>query len=456
MKKIGILSVFFAVLLLSACGSKEDDSETKPLESAEKLYNEAREKFDAKDYKEAAKAYDEVERQHPSSEWANNAQIMSAYSSYKVADYDTATGTLDRYVKLYPNSDSTPYAYYLIALCYYEQISDVGRDQKMTEKALQALREVGRRFPDTEYAHDAKLKQDLTIDHLAGKEMEIGRYYLRHDDYLAAVNRFRYVVETYQTTTHAPEALHRLVECYLKLGVPDEAMRYASVLGYNYPGSVWYKDTYKLMTSDVAKPIIPVPVEATAAVATPAPAPAADKKAPPPPISNNKTSWWNFWSDASADDVKPAEPAEPKPAPAAATPAPTPAAAAPALAPAPVPAAPAPAEPKPAETAPAPVAAVPAEIKPPETAAVTIDTKSAEEAAPESKTPWWNVWSSPAEEPKPAEQKPPQIIIKPKPDPAAPVVQPAPAAQTTPADTAPVDAQTAPAGTKSWWDFMTP
>jgi len=178
---------------------------------------------------------------------------MSAYSSYQAEDYDTAVSTLQRFVKLYPSNSSSPYAYYLIALCYYEQISDVGRDQKVTEQAMQALREVIRRFPDTEYARDARVKLDLTQDHLAGKEMEIGRYYLRHDDTLSAINRFRFVVENYQTTSHVPEALHRLVECYLKLGVREEAQRYAAVLGHNFPGSTWYRDSYKLMTGKEVK-----------------------------------------------------------------------------------------------------------------------------------------------------------------------------------------------------------
>ena len=180
---------------------------------------------------------------------------MSAYSSYEAQDYDAAISSLDHFVKLYPNNELTPYAYYLTAICYYEQISDVGRDQKITEQALAALREVVRRFPDTEYARDAKIKEDLTLDHLAGKEMQIGRYYLKRDDTLAAINRFRNVVENYQTTSHVPEALHRLVEAYLKLGIKAEAMKYAAVLGANYPSSSWYRDSYKLMTVTQAKPV---------------------------------------------------------------------------------------------------------------------------------------------------------------------------------------------------------
>ena len=243
-----------AVGMLSACsGDDADEDSTKPAQSAEKLYNDARDLYDNKKYKDAAKAFDEVERQKPYSEWAVNSQVMSAYASYKVEDYPTAVSTLERFVKLYPNNESTPYAYYLIALCYYEQISDVGRDQKVTEQALAALREVVQRFPDTEYARDAKLKQDLTVDHLAGKEMQVGMYYLRHDDFVAAINRFRNVVENYQTTSHVPEALHRMVECYLKLGVEEEATRYAAVLGTNFPSSPWYRDSYRLLTKDGKK-----------------------------------------------------------------------------------------------------------------------------------------------------------------------------------------------------------
>jgi len=245
--------VVAALLALSACGDSEDENLTQPPDTAENLYNEARDLYDQKKFKDAAKAFDEVERQRPYSEWAVHSQVMSGYASYQAEEYETALATLERFVKFYPSNESTPYAYYLIAICYYEQISDVGRDQQATQDALKALREVRRRFPDTEYARDAKLKEDLTLDHLAGKEMEVGRYYLRHDDTLAAINRFRNVVENYQTTSHVPEALHRLVEAYLKLGVNEEALRYASVLGTNFPASPWYKDSYKLMVKDAAK-----------------------------------------------------------------------------------------------------------------------------------------------------------------------------------------------------------
>lgn len=234
--------------LISACGGSSDDSiVTKPAASPEKLYSDARSKINKQHYKDAIKDFEEVERQHPYSPWAMHAQVMSGYASYEIEDYDTAVSTLERFVRLYPNNESTAYAYYLIALCYYEQISDVGRDQKVTVQAMNALREVVVKFPNTDYARDAKIKLELTQDHLAGKEMQVGRYYLKQNDTLAAINRFRFVIDNYQTTSHVPEALHRLVEAYLKLGITAEANRYAAVLGHNFPNSLWYRDSYKLL-----------------------------------------------------------------------------------------------------------------------------------------------------------------------------------------------------------------
>jgi len=247
------LAVILGLLTLSACG-KDDKDKEKPPEAAEKLYNEGLNKLLEKEYKEAVKDFDEIERQHPYSPWAVRGEIMGAYANYRDGKYDDAVSALDRFVKQHPGNSSTPYAYYLKALCYYEQITDVGRDQTITLQAQQALREVVTRFPDSEYARDAKLKLDLTADHLAGKEMEIGRYYERHLEWLAAINRFRAVVENYQTTSHTPEALERLVECYLKLGVVDQAQHYASVLGYNFPGSKWYRDAYALMSGKSLPP----------------------------------------------------------------------------------------------------------------------------------------------------------------------------------------------------------
>ncbi len=243
-----------ALLVLTACGSDDDDPDkiAEKNESVDVLYNKAEATFQRKAYKQAIEDFEEVERQHPYSEWATRAQIMAAYSGYRGGQFDDAIAILDRFVKLHPTHSSTPYAYYLMALCYYTQISDVGRDQKMTELARDALKDVIARYPDTDYAQDARIKLDLTDDHLAGKDMEIGRYYQKHQDYPAAIRRFKYVVDNYQTTSHAPEALHRLVECYLRLGVVEEAKKYAAVLGYNYPGSDWYKYSYEMMQGNLS------------------------------------------------------------------------------------------------------------------------------------------------------------------------------------------------------------
>lgn len=241
-----LIPLLLIPLFLTACGSS-DENEARPAAEVDTLYGEATAQLENREYKSAIKSFEEVERQHPYSEWAVRAQVMAGYAAYRAGDYDQAVSILERFAKLHPGNDSVPYAYYLIALCYYEQITDVGRDQKITEQALTALTEIIKRFPESEYARDARLKLDLAYDHLAGKEMQVGRYYLNKDEYLSAVNRFRYVAENYQTTSHVPEALYRLVECYLRLGVEPEAKRYAAVLGHNYPGSVWYRDAYALM-----------------------------------------------------------------------------------------------------------------------------------------------------------------------------------------------------------------
>jgi outer membrane protein assembly factor BamD len=244
-----------SVLLLAGCGKDDKDDPDKIAElnqPVDELYEKALETFGKKKYKLAIDDFEEVERQHPSSEWAARAQVMAGYSAFRAAMYDDAVVILDRFVKLHPTHPSTPYAYYLMALCSYTQISDIGRDQKRTEEARAALKEVYTRYPDSDYARDAKLKYDLTSDHLAGKEMEIGRYYLKRMDYPAAINRFKYIIDHYQTTSHIPEALHRMVECYLKLGVVAEAKKYAAVLGYNYPGSDWYKFSYEMMKGNLS------------------------------------------------------------------------------------------------------------------------------------------------------------------------------------------------------------
>ncbi|MFT6580432.1 MAG: outer membrane protein assembly factor BamD [Alphaproteobacteria bacterium] len=234
-----------AVLLLSACA--EDDGPVYQARTVETLYNGGVNALRLEEYAQAARAFDEVERQHPYSVWATKAQLMSAYSSYKRDEYDEAIIGLDRFIELHPGNKDIAYAYYLKALSYYEQISDVERDQKMTRLALKSLQEVARRYPDTRYGRDSRAKLDLTFDQLAGKEMTIGRYYQKRHEYLAAINRFKVVLSKYETTTHVPEALHRITESYLALGVTDEAQMVAAVLGHNYPGSPWYQDSYALL-----------------------------------------------------------------------------------------------------------------------------------------------------------------------------------------------------------------
>jgi outer membrane protein assembly factor BamD len=213
------------------------------------LYTAARKQLDQKNYKTAAALFDEVERQHPYSVWARRAQLMSAFSYYLAHDYTSSIQSAQRFLSVHPGNRDAAYAYYLVSLGYYEQINDVTRDQKITQQALDSLGELERRYPNTRYAADARLKVDLVRDHLAGKEMEIGRFYEVRGQWLAANGRFRKVVEEYQTTTHVPEALMRLVETYLALGTPDEARKAAAVLGANYPGTQWYERAYKLTSA---------------------------------------------------------------------------------------------------------------------------------------------------------------------------------------------------------------
>jgi outer membrane protein assembly factor BamD len=220
----------------------------------EQIYNDAWKKIDEDDWVNAAKQFDEVERQHPYSVWARRAMLMSAYCYYKANHYSEAISTADEYISLHPGSHEVAYAFYLKAVSLYEQIVDVERDQSNTEQALTALQDVVQRFPDTDYARDATLKIDLTLDHLAGKEMEVGRYYLTRGDYVGAINRFRAVVEQYPRTSQISEALERLTEAYYALGIYSEAKTAAAVLGANYPGSDWYKDSYNLLVAHNMRP----------------------------------------------------------------------------------------------------------------------------------------------------------------------------------------------------------
>jgi outer membrane protein assembly factor BamD len=219
-----------------------------------KHYNAGLDHMKKGNYRSAAESFAEVERQHPYSIWATRAVLMQAYAQYMRNSYDDAINAAQRFIALHPGHKDAPYAYYLVALSHYEQISDVKRDQTTTKKALESLDEVSRRFPGTPYATDAAAKAVLARDHLAGKEMEIGRYYQDKNAHLAAINRFKTVVTDYQTTTHTPEALYRLTETYLALGVQSEAQTAAAVLGHNYPGSQWYKDAFALLGNEGLEP----------------------------------------------------------------------------------------------------------------------------------------------------------------------------------------------------------
>lgn len=252
-----VLVALCAALSVTACAGKQKKPsmayEERPVEL---LYAVGSERLDSKMWNEAINLFREVERQHPYSEWSRRSILMTAYAHYQGNQYEEAIGDADRFVSLYPGNPSAAYAYYLKAVCYFEQIVDVGRDQASTEQALAALREVVQRYPRSEYASDARLKIDMVNDQLAGKEMSVGRWYLRNGETLASIGRFRMVIDRYQTTSHTPEALYRLVEAYLTVGLIDEAKRNAAVLGHNFPGDVWYSDAYKLMEGKGVRPAL--------------------------------------------------------------------------------------------------------------------------------------------------------------------------------------------------------
>ncbi|SMX22086.1 Outer membrane protein assembly factor BamD precursor [Boseongicola aestuarii] len=249
--------VTLAALTLSACGMFGGSEEERPLESfsAEELYKRAEFELESEgDPESAARFFGEVERLYPYSEWARRALVMQAFSYHRATDYEASRGSAQRFLTTYPADQDAPWAQYLLALSYYDQIDDVGRDQGLTFQALQSFREVIERYPDSEYARSSILKFDLAFDHLGGKEMEIGRYYLKRGHYIAAVNRFRVVVEDFQTTTHTPEALHRLVEAYLALGLTDEAQTAGAILGFNFQSTPWYQDSFVLLTGQGLRP----------------------------------------------------------------------------------------------------------------------------------------------------------------------------------------------------------
>ncbi len=243
-----------SAIALSACAGDDQMAAQYVERPIDQIYSDAWKLIDREDWLNAGRQFDEVERQHPYSVWARRAMLMSAFCYYEGNRYGDAIDAAGRFIQLHPGNKDVPYAYYLKAISLYEQIQDVNRDQGKTEDALTALQDLIQRFPDTEYARDARLKVDLPRDHLAGREMTIGRFYLRQGDYLAAINRFRTVIAKYQTTSHAPEALERLTEAYLALGVVKEAQTSAAVLGFNYPGTDWYMDAYNLLTNQNLAP----------------------------------------------------------------------------------------------------------------------------------------------------------------------------------------------------------
>jgi outer membrane protein assembly factor BamD len=294
------LALFAAVAILvplSACasgGASRNRADTRYVaRDVNTLYNAGRQQLDRGLYVQAAALFDEVERQHPYSVWARRAQLMSAFSYYAAGDHTKSIDSARRFLSIHPGNRDAPYALYLIALNYYEQIADVTRDQGTTRQAMDALNEVIRRYPTSRYAADARLKLDLVRDHLAGHEMEVGRFYQTRRNWLASVIRFRNVVNDYQQTSHVPEALMRLTESYLALGVPEEARRSAAVLGANFPGSHWYERAYSLVQNFRPRPERARPAAAAAPAATPAATPAeapaqtpAEQPAAPTPQPN--------------------------------------------------------------------------------------------------------------------------------------------------------------------------
>jgi len=314
--RLSLAASLVALTALAGCGG---DKELQYKEqSVYEIYSQAVAYVEDSRYTDAARYFDEVERQHPYSVWSTTAKLMSAYSYYHANQYDEAITRLDRFISVHPGNRDIAYAYYLKALCYYEQIADVRRDQEQTRKALESLQDVVTRFPTTPYGRDARLKLDLTRDHLAGKEMDIGRYYLNTRNYLSAINRFKTVIEVYGTTSHVPEALHRLNESYTALGLFEEAKKSAAVLVYNYPASDWYRDSFALAQSaerHLARADAPSSFTAVPPNASPKSAGIGDNPAqeterltepphttetttPPSPVPGEtakKKPWYKFW-----------------------------------------------------------------------------------------------------------------------------------------------------------------
>ena len=244
-----------ALLALGACSSDEDDPfyDAYAGRTAASIFQEGEAQLNAGEPTDAAHTFEELERVHPYSEWAKRSMIMAAYAYYQGAEYDSAISAAQRYISFFPSDPDAAYAQYLVGMAHYDRIVDVQRDQGATRRAIQEFEEVVRRYPNSEYAREAALKIDLARDQMAGKEMTVGRYYLGQGNYMAAINRFKTVLSLHQTTSHAPEALHRLVEAYLSLGVTSEARTAAAILGHNFPGSDWYQASYAMMQgADIA------------------------------------------------------------------------------------------------------------------------------------------------------------------------------------------------------------
>ena len=238
--------------LLAGCA--DDKNTIAPDEPADKLYNEGLTLLNKKEFVDSAKKFEEVDRQHPYSDWGRKSLLMAAFAYYEGGKYDDTITAAKRYVTLHPGSTDAAYAQYLMASAYFDQIPDVTRDQARTERAMQVLAEVARKYPNTEYAESAKKKIEVARDQLAGKEMMIGRFYLEKRNFIGAINRFKAVVTQYQTTRHVEEALMRLTECYMALGIVNEAQTAAAVLGHNFPSSPWYQDAYKLVQTSGSEP----------------------------------------------------------------------------------------------------------------------------------------------------------------------------------------------------------
>jgi len=280
MTRIAAVSVAAALLVpAGGCARNKANADTGYVaRDVNTLYSLAKKRLDQGDYDSAAKLFDEVERQHPYSVWARRAQLMSAFSYYLGRKYPDAISSAQRFLTIHPGNKDAPYAHYLVAMSYYQQVNDVSRDQRNTQQALDSFGELVRLYPDSRYAADARLKMDLLTDHLAGKEMAIGRFYERSGKWLAANLRFRQVIDNYQTSSHTPEALERMVETYLRLGIPGEAQKAAAVLGKNYPSSQWYKYAYRMMQRH------PAPAEVQPAPEPPPQVPLSTRQKQPEPL----------------------------------------------------------------------------------------------------------------------------------------------------------------------------